>query len=154
MKQLRNVILLIALAVTGSILVLPQPSHAHCQVPCGIYDDHARVQSMLEDATTIEKSARLIAELSGKSAAQSQNQLVRWVINKEKHAQKIISTISDYFLTQRVKPSQKNYSERLLKHHAVIIAAMEAKQNADIKYAKTLRESIEALSPYYPEHKQ
>ncbi|MGD8467739.1 MAG: superoxide dismutase [Ni] [Desulfobacterales bacterium] len=40
-------------------------------------------------------------------------------MNKEKHAQQIISTISDYFLTQRVKPSQKDYTERLLKHHRV-----------------------------------
>ena len=83
---------------------------------------------------------KLIAELAGKSDAQSQNQLVRWVMNKEKHAEKIISTISDYFLTQRVKPSQKDYTERLIKHHTVIIAAMKAKQNADVKYAKTLKE--------------
>ena len=109
---------------------------------------------MLEDTATVEKSVKLIVELAGKSDAQSQNQLVRWVMNKEKHAQKIISTISDYFLTQRVKPSQKDYAERLLKHHAVIIAAMKAKQNADVKYAKNLKESIEALLSYYPEHKQ
>jgi nickel superoxide dismutase len=57
-------------------------------------------------------------------------------------------------LTQRVKPSQKDYAERLLKHHAVIIAAMKAKQNADVKYSKNLKESIEALLSYYPEHKQ
>jgi len=154
MKNFIKVMLLIMIAVFGSVLVLYQPGHAHCQIPCGIYDDHARVQSMLEDADTLEKSARLIAELAGKSDAQSQNQLVRWVMNKEKHAQQIISTISDYFLTQRVKPSQKDYVERLIKHHEIIIAAMKAKQNADVKYAKSLKESIEALSSYYPEHKQ
>ena len=108
---------------------------------------------MLEDAATIEKSANLIAELAGKSDAQSQNQLVRWVMNKEDHAQKIISTISDYFLTQRVKPSQKDYAERLKKHHAVIVAAMKAKQNADIMYVEKLEEGIKGLLPYYPEHK-
>ena len=154
MKQIRNVLLLIVIALPLSILVPAQVLHAHCQIPCGIYNDYARVQSMLEDAITIEKSIKLIVELSGKSDAQSQNQLVRWVMNKEKHAQNIISTISDYFLTQRVKPNQEDYAERLLKHHAVVIAAMEAKQNADIKYAKTLKDSIEQLLPYYPENKQ
>jgi nickel superoxide dismutase len=153
MKKLGNLVLLIALAVSVSILMLTQLSNAHCQIPCGIYNDHARVQSMIEDATTIEKSAKLIAELSGKSDAQSQNQLVRWVMNKENHAQKIILTISDYFLTQRVKPSQQDYVERLKKHHAIIIAAMKTKQNAEIKYAKNLKESIEALLVYYPGHK-
>ena len=108
---------------------------------------------MLEDVTTIEKSIQLIATLSGKTDAQSQNQLVRWIMNKEKHAQNIISTISDYFLTQRVKPDQKDYAERLAKHHAVIVAAMKTKQNADPKYAAMLKQSIEALLPYYPEHK-
>ena len=153
MKKFRSVIMLITFSLAGSILVMPQPSHAHCQIPCGIYDDHARVQSMLEDAMTIEKSTKLISELSEKSDAQSQNQLIRWVMNKEKHAQNVISTISDYFLTQRVKPEQKDYAERLMRHHAVIIAAMKAKQNADIKYVKNLKERIEALTTYYPEHK-
>jgi len=152
MKNFRNAMLLIPFIVVASSLVLPHPTKAHCQIPCGIYDDHARVQSMLEDAATVEKSAKLIAELAGKSDAQSQNQLVRWVMNKEAHAQKIISTICDYFLTQRVKPGQEDYSERLAKHHAVIIAAMKAKQNAAGENAKTLKESIEALSSYYPEH--
>ncbi|MDY7038693.1 MAG: superoxide dismutase, Ni [Thermodesulfobacteriota bacterium] len=150
MKQLRNVILLIPFALTGLILSLPLLSHAHCQIPCGIYDDHARVQSMIEDAITIEKSASLIAKLSGRSDAQSQNQLVRWVMNKERHAQKIISTICDYFLTQRVKPGKKDYAERLMKHHAVILAAMKAKQNVELKYVKDLKKSIEALLLYYP----
>ena len=100
---------------------------------CGIYDDYARVQSMLEDVATVEKSARLIAELAGKSDAQSQNQLVRWVMNKENHAEKIISTIGDYFLIQRVNPTQKDYAERLIKHHTVIAAAMKVKQNTDVK---------------------
>ena len=153
MKKFINVILLIIFTIAGYGLVLSQPAHAHCQIPCGIYDDYARVQSMLEDAATIEKSARLINELAGKLDAQSQNQLVRWVMNKERYAQKIISTISDYFLTQRVKPSQKNYTERLVKHHTVIIAAMKAKQNADVKDAKALKASIDALLSYYTEHK-
>ena len=153
MKFVSKAMWLITLAVVGYGLVLPQASHAHCQIPCGIYDDHARVQGMLEDATTVEKSATLIAELAGKTDAQSQNQMVRWVMNKEHHAQKIIATISDYFLTQRVKPDQKDYAERLTKHHAVIVAAMQAKQNADVKFAKALKESIEALAAYYPEHK-
>ena len=133
-------------------MAFAQPGWAHCQIPCGIYDDHARVQSMLEDAATVEKSMRSIVELSGKPDAQSQNQVVRWVMNKEKHAQNVISTISDYFLTQRVKPTQEDYAERLAKHHAVIVAAMKAKQNADAGFAGELKEKIEALLSYYPEH--
>jgi len=151
MKNLQSVFLLIALALAVAMPVTPGKVRAHCQIPCGIYDDHARVVAMLEDAATIEKSVTLIAELSGKSDPQSQNQLVRWVMNKEQHAQKIIAAISDYFLTQRVKPAQKDYAERLERHHAVILAAMEAKQNADMGHVTALKKSIEALLAYYPE---
>jgi len=151
MKNIGKVLIGI-LVLSGVIIASTQQSMAHCQIPCGIYDDHARVQAMLEDAATVEKSVRLIADLSGKLDPQSQNQLIRWVMNKEKHAQNIIATISDYFLTQRVKPSQKDYTERLTRHHAVILSAMKAKQHADIAYASDLKASIEALLLYYPEH--
>lgn len=151
MKKLRDIAFSITFIMMG--FILPHQAYGHCQIPCGIYDDHSRVQAMLEDVATIEKSVTLIVKLSGKTDAQSNNQIVRWVVNKEKHAQNIISTISDYFLTQRVQPNQKDYSERLIKHHSVIIAAMKAKQNADISYVTSLKKTIEALSSYYPEHK-
>ncbi|MEM6580241.1 MAG: superoxide dismutase, Ni [Pseudomonadota bacterium] len=128
-------------------------ANSHCQIPCGIYDDNARVKAMLEDVATTRKAVTSIAELSGKSDPESNNQLVRWIMNKETHAQLIISTISDYFLTQRVKADQKDYVERLKKHHAVIVAAMKVKQNASMEYVNTLEVSVEALLPYYPEHK-
>ncbi|MDD5597474.1 MAG: superoxide dismutase [Ni] [Victivallaceae bacterium] len=147
-RKLRTALLLAVVAAAVSI----QKVNAHCQVPCGIYDDHARVAAMLEDAATAEKAVKEIAGLAGKTDAQSGNQLIRWVMNKEKYAQSIISTISDYFLTQRVKPSQKDYLERLVKHHAVIIAAMKVKQNVDLKYVEDLKKCIEALAGYYPEH--
>jgi nickel superoxide dismutase len=143
----------ILIATMGFFLVSPSTLNAHCQVPCGIYNDNARLQSMLEDAATIEKAARLINELAGKQDAQSQNQLVRWVNTKEIHAQNIIETISNYYLTQRVKPSQNDYTERLEKHHAVIVTAMKAKQNVDAKTGASLVKNIKALSGYYPEHK-
>jgi nickel superoxide dismutase len=150
----RNRAIMLSLAVILSIgFFLPQPAQAHCQIPCGIYDDYARLLSMMEDAVTVEKSVNMMIELAGKQDVQSQNQMVRWVINKEEHAQKIIEAISDYFLTQRVKPSQKDYEQRLKNHHAVILAAMKAKQNADVESAEALAKSISTLKSYYPEHK-
>ncbi len=140
----------LALSLLSVPFIVAQTVEAHCQVPCGIYNDSARVDSMLEDAATVTKATHMLADLAGKTDAQSNNQSTRWVLNKEQHAQKIIETISDYYLTQRVKPSQADYAERLFKHHAVILAAMKAKQNADTAHATALTESIQALSIYYP----
>ena len=140
-------------ALAALLLSLSASSvQSHCQIPCGIYDDNARVVSMLEDVATIRKAVAQIAELAGKTDPQSQNQLVRWVVNKEQHAQRIIATISDYFLTQRVKAKQEDYTERLRKHHAVIVAAMRAKQNANAEVVAELESAVEALAPYYPPH--
>lgn len=140
------------LLILAALLLAPQPGWSHCQVPCGIYDDYMRVRGMLEDAETVAKAARMIGELTGKTDPQSHQQLVRWVFNKEEHAQKIISTIADYFLTQRVKASMDDYETRLVKHHTVIVNAMEAKQQSDVAAAEKLAKSIEALLEYYPEH--
>ncbi|MBA4369237.1 MAG: superoxide dismutase, partial [Desulfobacterium sp.] len=122
-KAFLKVILSAVLFLFSIVFGFSNIVNAHCQIPCGIYDDHANIQTMLQDSATIMKAIQSIADLSGKADAQSQNQIIRWVMNKEKHAQNIIFIISDYFLTQRVKTSQKDYVERLKKHHSVMIAA-------------------------------
>ena len=122
----------------------------HCQVPCGIYDDANRVHQMLEDVSTITKAIHQIHELNDKPDVQSKQQLVRWVNNKEIHTEKIIDTISNYFLTQRVKPDSVDYLTRLSEHHKVIILSMKAKQKSDASTAEDLKQAVEALSQYYP----
>ena len=141
----------VSTSILLAMIISTPMAGAHCQIPCGIYDDQLRAQLIAEHATTIEKSMKQIMELSKAAPGPANyNQLVRWIMNKEKHAQNIIDTISDYFLTQRVKPNQDNYTERLVKHHAVIVAAMNTKQHADEKYVDQLERSIGALKPYYP----
>lgn len=147
---MKQTISIFAIILTGIFAAMPRVSSAHCQVPCGIYDDHARVTSMLEDAATVVKAAGQLAELTGKADTQSMHQMVRWVVNKESHAQSVISTIADYYLTQRVKTSQEDYAERLKKHHAVILAAMKAKQSSDVADAEALVEAIKGIAGYYP----
>ena len=150
MTQLLRLTALLLILCTAAAIV-PQKLQSHCQIPCGIYDDHTRVHNMLEDAATIKKAVTMLTELAGKEDPQSLNQIVRWVSNKESHAQSIIDTISNYYLTQRVKPGQDDYTERLAKHHAVIVAAMKVKQNTDSSHVDILVETIEALKAYYPE---
>lgn len=123
---------------------------SHCQVPCGIYDDHARVVAMLEDAKTVRKAALSLEKTVKGTDVQSTNQLVRWVMNKESHAQAIISSISDYFLTQRVKVIQRDYVQRLMDHHAVILLAMKAKQTSDLSVVDQLEKAIAKVGTYYP----
>lgn len=141
-------------------LVAPMSATAHCQVPCGIYDDHARIHSMLEDQSTIAKATLKINELSSKSDATSRNQTVRWINTKEQHASQIITVISEYFLTQKIKPvGKKNakeharYLDTLADAHAVMRAAMKCKQGVDAAAASALKTAIETFGKRYPRSK-
>jgi nickel superoxide dismutase len=104
---------------------------------------------MLEDQTTIEKAGKLIAELTEKKDALSHNQLARWVSTKESHATAIQNTIADYFMAQRIKASDKKYTEKLSKAHAVMVAAMKCKQTIDLKTATALKDSILSFHKAY-----
>jgi nickel superoxide dismutase len=131
--------------------------NAHCEIPCGIYDDPMRIRMMLEDCTTISRAMDEINRLAGAHDAQASNQLARWILNKEIHADKIQETIATYFLSQRVKPKAEgsdeyeDYVQRLVDHHAVIVAAMKAKQSADPQAAVALKGAIEKVGTYYPQ---
>jgi nickel superoxide dismutase len=146
----------IFLVAAMGVALSPTLGRAHCQVPCGIYDDPARVAQLREDATTIEKAVTEIASLAGKTDAQSANQLARWVATKDAHAGMIEETMGAYFLAQRIKPVEPGaadydvYVRKLAEHHKVIVAAMRTKQSVDPKMVADLRAAIDAIAAYYP----
>lgn len=122
---------------------------AHCEVPCGIYDDDARFKQMMEDQTTIAKAITGIVELAGTNDATGHNQLVRWVVTKEDHATKIQHVIAQYFMTQRIKADDAKYVEKLTAAHAVMVAAMKCKQAADPATAEALDRAIHDFKHAY-----
>lgn len=142
-ESFTTTLLVTGFAVLVAASFAPSVAHAHCQVPCGIFTDQLRFEQMLEDEHTISKSQLMITELSAQKVdAQGFNQLARWVATKEDHAQKIQTTIAEYFLAQRIKPDSPTYTKQLVAAHAVIISAMKCKQSADPETAKTLEKSI------------
>ncbi len=136
--------LIVALA---ALLILPLSAAAHCEIPCGIYDDEMRIELIFEHITTIEKSMQQIMALE-KNNHQS-NQLVRWVTNKEHHADKLQEIVSQYFLTQRIKPSANQYSDKLALLHQMLISAMKCKQTTDLDQVKKLSELTTKFKALY-----
>jgi len=142
-------------ATVGLSAVHQSETQAHCQVPCGIYDDAARIKHLREDATTIAKAIANITELACKQDAQAFNQAARWVATKEAHASDIITIVSEYFLAQKVKPvapgsdGYEAYLNKLADHHAVMVAAMKTKQAADMETVKILNQTITKLAIHY-----
>lgn len=145
MTRSASLLLIAVLAVAG----WAGQAAAHCQVPCGIYGDQRRFDAMLEDTETVAKAIAQIGELSGTHDATGHNQLARWVVTKEEHATSIQETIAAYFMAQRIKPDAAGYDKTLKASHAVIVAAMKAKQAADPATAEALEKSILAFFEAY-----
>jgi nickel superoxide dismutase len=119
--------------------------YSHCQIPCGIYDDPARLAMIAENVTTIEKAMKSIEELSAQQKP-NMNQIVRWVNDKDEHAEDIAHIVSYYFMAQRIKPVDKSdaagyekYIRQLTLLHEMIIYSTKAKQTTDLANVEKLR---------------
>lgn len=132
-----------------SCLIFTSSVFAHCEVPCGVYGDQRRFETMLEDTQTIAKGIAQIGELASKPDALSKNQLTRWVNTKEEHASNIQKIIAQYFMTQRIKAGSDKYIEKLTSAHGVMVAAMKCKQTVDPASAMALKKSIFAFYEAY-----
>jgi nickel superoxide dismutase len=149
MKKLSLLLLSISILSANSF-----KAHAHCEIPCGIYQDSIRIQLIAEHITTIEKSMNQINELS--KSGDNHNQLVRWVMNKEEHANKIQHIVSQYFLHQRIKITDPSDTEKYQKYikelsllHQLLVYSMKAKQTTDLVYIDKLKETLHLFAHSY-----
>ena len=140
-----------------ALLLFATQLHAHCQIPCGVYDDTMRVKMIEEHTLTILKSMNYIA--SNQNDLEQQNQVTRWIMNKEEHAQEIQNIVSEYFLTQRIKlkndskESKDLYHAQLSSLHNIMLDAMSCKQTLDTKNTTSLLENLNKfVNLYFDEH--
>jgi nickel superoxide dismutase len=147
----------ILLVLTAGLSV--NSASAHCEIPCGIYGDEMRFDMIEEHMATIEKSMQMIVELS-KEADKNYNQLVRWIVNKEEHANHIQEIISQYFLTQRIKiadekekDAYQKYIKQTILLHQMLVYTMKTKQSLDFTNIDRLRVLLEEFEEIYLGHK-
>ena len=143
----------IAVACAAAMALQTAALWAHCEIPCGIYGDELRFSMIEENIQTVEKSMKMIVELSGDSA--NANQVARWVNNKESHADHIREIVTQYFLTQRIKlpppeiEAQEAYRNKLALLHQMLVYAMKCKQTTDTANADRLRELSQEFKQAY-----
>lgn len=133
---------------------------AHCEVPCGIYQDELRIELIKEHIQTIEKAMKQIAELQSQDD-EDYNQIVRWVNTKENHAKLIQEIAEQYFLHQRVKfadpkdeEKYKKYIAQLTSLHQLVVFAMKSKQGLDLENVDKMRKALSAFEgSYFGEHR-
>jgi len=151
----RSVVLGILIYLAAFVPII----YSHCQIPCGIYDDKARFAMIAENIITIEKSMKAINDLS-KQKNPDMNQFVRWIHNKEQHAERISRIVSYYFLAQRIKPVEqtntkdyKDYITSLTLLHKMLVYSMKCKQTTELENVEKLRELLAGFKDaYYENH--
>ena len=143
--------------ITLIILVYAIPSFvsAHCEIPCGIYADKMRIDMIREHITTIEKSMKQINELKNTNPL-NYNQLVRWIMNKDEHANQIQNIVSQYFMTQRIKlvdesnkAAMDKYQKEISLLHKMLIYAMKTKQTTELNNCEKLRHLVDTFYNLY-----
>jgi nickel superoxide dismutase len=146
---------IVAVSALTVVAILASMAYSHCQIPCGIYNDQMRFDTIAEHITTIEKSMKLITELSGQDKP-NMNQVVRWTQNKESHADQISHIVSYYFMAQRVKLPAKGdtkahneYVKKLTLLHQMLVYTMKAKQTTDLSNVEKLRHLLEDFHKVY-----
>jgi nickel superoxide dismutase len=142
-------------ALFVSAVVFGSFAYSHCQVPCGIYGDKTRFVMIAEHLTTVEKSMNQIEDLTNQDEVNA-NQIVRWVQNKEKHADEISHIITYYFMAQRIKlPAKDNtkayndYIKKLTLLHEMLVTTMKTKQTTDTANVAKLRTLLKQFHEAY-----
>ncbi len=122
--------------------------HAHCDIPCGIYDPHGAELG----ARTVARMVELINENLGDDVAQ-RNKLVRCVTVKEQHAELVKREIqviwSDYFKPEHLEkyPQLHDLTWRILKK------AGACKQSVDAAAASELQAMVKQFADIFWETK-
>ena len=125
-------------------------AHAHCDIPCGIYDPHDAIQA----AQTCIRMTELILESEDVSTRGARNNLIRYVAAKEEHATKakddILIIWTDYF-----KPE---HLEKYPNLHELVWNACklgsQVKQNVDMDAAQAFKAALEEIGNIFWETKQ
>ncbi len=125
-------------------------AHAHCDIPCGIYDPRDAIQA----AQTCIRMTELILENQGDMSLGARNNVIRYVAAKEEHAKKakddILVIWTDYF-----KPE---HLEKYPNLHELVWNACklgsQVKQNVDMDAAQSFKASLEEIGTIFTETKQ
>ena len=127
-------------------------AHAHCDIPCGIYDPGDAIQA----AQTVVRMTELIEEIdfSGGPSKELGNSLMRYVSAKEDHATKakedILIIWTDYFKPEHLE----KYPDLHEKVWNACKLGSYVKQNVDLAKAREFKASLEEIGEIFWETKK
>ena len=129
---------------------LLKTAYAHCDIPCGIYE----TDTMMHSAETCRRMIQKIEGLVELDSIEKHNSLIRSVMNKEKHAQKVKREIyilwSDYFKPEHLE-KYPDLHERLWR---VAKQASVVKQTVSMEETEKLVTMVHDIAHLFADSKQ
>jgi nickel superoxide dismutase len=121
-------------------------AHAHCDIPCGIYDPAEAVLA----ARTVARMVELIGKLpEGSTAVADRNTFVRCIAVKEQHAEKVKHEVqviwSDYFKPEHLAA----FPELHTKVWSLLKLAGKCKQTVDAQAAADLEAAVKEFADMF-----
>ena len=120
--------------------------HAHCDIPCGIYDPAGAQQA----ARTVARMVELIGQIdAGSTAVADRNKFIRCVTVKEEHAEIVKHEVqviwSDYFKPEHLAA----FPELHTKVWNLLKLAGKNKQNIDAEAAAQLEAAVKEFADIF-----
>ena len=129
---------------TSKIVSLIKPrvdAHAHCDVPCGIYDPKDAQLA----AETVEKMMTLMDGVDAGSK-ETRNSFIRYVAAKEVHAEKVKHEVriiwGDYFKPEHLD----KFPDLHTKVWQIMKTASACRQGADVADSANLRQPVDEFA--------
>lgn len=134
----------------------PRVAHAHCDVPCGIYDPSTAQIAAQTVQAMVTKLQQLSAPVGGDLATRQvyENTATRMIVTKEEHAEKVKREIlilwTDYFKP----PHFERWPDLHLKVNQLCKTASQCKQEVNAEAAQKLRDQVEEIAGIFWESKK
>jgi nickel superoxide dismutase len=130
----------------GRIVAPRTVVHAHCDVPCGIYDPAGAQQA----ARTVARMVELIGQIdAGSTSMADRNKFVRCVTVKEQHAELVKHEVqviwSDYFKPEHLAANPDLHT----KVWNILKLAGKNKQSIDAEAAAQLEASVKEFADIF-----
>lgn len=105
---------------------------AHCQMPCGIYNDQMVYDKIDEYYKTMVKAVSALND-NKFTNLHDRNQFIRWVTQKDKQSDEMADVICTYFLMQKIPPDDEDSFDLVKSAHKLLFLIVAIKQNVDLK---------------------
>ena len=134
----------------SEILLKPQIVHAHCDVPCGIYE----TDTMRHGVETVKSMTDKLMALEGKMDLQSRNNAIRMVLTKEEWSQKIKTELlilwTDYFKPEHLQ----KWPDLHDKFWKAAKLCSDVKRNIDAQKVAQLSSAVDEIAQIFAETKK